>query len=100
MTQKIDWVEYERRVPIPVQVKWEFGWEGNWNYGILLETRPFRDYERVHMNAPKEDAELYTHVRVQCLPGINNQRVPLNKRPTQLVYLINGQWRTFDEVMA
>lgn len=96
----IDWDLFAARVPAGrVQVKWEFGRVGNWNYGILLDTKPFLDYERISINAPTDDAELYTHVRVQCLPGRSGQSVPLNKRPNDLKYLIDGTWLSFAQIM-
>lgn len=98
----IDWETFSARVEAGrTQVKWEFGTSDNWNYGILLEAYPYRDAERPMQGEPQEDVPLrsLSFVRVQSITGSFGSRVPLNKRPKDLHYLIDGVWLTFAEVM-
>jgi hypothetical protein len=97
----IDWDKFAERVPAGTKVRcggeaWAY-WHGilleNYPYSQLEELNPLgRDYARIveHiLRTPQLRIQTFAHSETQYANPIKTMQ-----------YFMNGQWRTFDEVMA
>lgn len=94
----IDWDKFAERVPAGTRIIGSVPHTDSAIEGILLENKPFKDWEfpSGDLNDPFKPIHP-TRVHVQFFVLGNYTQYGYVEG---LVYFINGQWLTFDEVMT
>lgn len=98
----IDWERFAARVPAGTVILYQKRYEG-----ILIENYPWRaveDHLELEFSAGKEMVFKHPRNWLRFEPFDKENRGPLSEAYEEyaphLIYLIDGQWLTFDEVMT